>query len=624
MRLHSTFFLLLFCIAGLNAALPKPVLLSRVAEIATMIPDHPQAISPTYKDRAAWENIADMKETTTFLKELPQLIAEGQAPFVDSIYLDYSKTGRRELADKMIESRGNYLFKLVFAECIENKGTYIPEIEKAIISLCKQTPWTLSAHDKDLKTYSGEKMYVDLVVATFGFGLAESLFMLDDKIAPEVRELALSALHNKLFAPIQNCISTGIPFNWFTRTNNWNSVCLAGLVGAANAVVQDKNERALYIALAEQYHTYGIDGYEDDGYCSEGVGYYNYGFRSLIALRELVCRSTRGKLDFFTNPKLNLIAQYGYKIHIINDIYPLYSDARPGAKPGQFINNYCNHALGYSSEPEITTFPEFNNFSLNLIPAFPNQSWPLKAIGFTQSKPETLRSYFPQSGVYVGRPAKNNNNKIGVSAKGGTNGENHNHNDIGSYVVVMGKETMSGDQGCAITYTRDWFENGAYEKYKSKGSYGHPVPLINNIAQKTGKEAKGVVLENNFTKKTDTYKIDMLSAYRLPELSQLTRTFVYDRKNNTFVVTDILKSNEEVSFECAITTRANWKKISPNTLLLNKGGEKVYVQISCSVPFKIKDEVIEENAPAYTRIGIVCTDKVRSLKLTVQYSTKAP
>lgn len=240
MRLHSTFFLLLFCIAGLNAALPKPVLLSRVAEIATMIPDHPQAISPTYKDRAAWENIADMKETTTFLKELPQLIAEGQTPFVDSIYLDYSKTGRRELADKMIESRGNYLFRLVFAECIENKGTYIPEIEKAIISLCKQTPWTLSAHDKDLKTYYGKEMYVDLVVATFGFGLAESLFMLDDKISPRVRELALSALHNKLFAPIQNCITTGIPFNWFTYKNNWNSVCLAGLVGAANAVIQDK------------------------------------------------------------------------------------------------------------------------------------------------------------------------------------------------------------------------------------------------------------------------------------------------------------------------------------------------------------------------------------------------
>lgn len=624
MRLHSTFFFLILCLGALNAALPKPILSSRVAEIATMIPDNPQAISPSYKDRDAWENIAEMKETKMFLKTLPALIAKGQAPFVDSIYLDYSKTGRRELADKMIESRGNYLFKLVFAECIENKGTYISEIEKAIISLCKQTPWTLSAHDKDLKTYSGEKMYVDLVVATFSFGLAESLVMLDDKISPRVRELALSALHNKLFAPIQNCITTGIPFNWFTYKNNWNSVCLAGLVGAANAVIQDKNERAFYIAFAEQYHTYGIDGYEDDGYCSEGVGYYNYGFRSLITLRELVCRSTRGELDFFTHPKLNLIAQYGYKIHIINDVYPLYSDARPGARPGQFVKDYCNHALGYSSEPEKILFPEFNNFSLNLIPSFPNQSWPLNANNFTQSKPESLRSFFPQSGVYVGRPAKNKKNKIGVSAKGGTNGENHNHNDIGSYAIVLGNETISGDQGCAITYTRDWFENIAYVKYKSKGSYGHPVPFINNTAQKVGKEARGVELTSKFTNDTDTYKIDMLSAYNLPELSLLTRTFIYDRRNNTFVVTDILKSNEEVSFECAITTRANWKKISPNTLLLNKGGEKVYVQISCSVPFKFKNEVIEENAPAYTRIGIVCTDKVRSLKLTVQYSTKAP
>jgi hypothetical protein len=188
----------------------------------------------------------------------------------------------------------------------------------------------------------------------------------------------------------------------------------------------------------------------------------------------------------------------------------------------------------------------------------------------------------------------------------------------------MGKETMSGDQGCAITYTRDWFENGAYEKYKSKGSYGHPVPLINNIAQKTGKEAKGVVLENNFTKKTDIYKIDMLSAYNLPELSQLTRTFAYERKNNTFTVTDIVKSNNVISFECPITTRADWKIINPNTLLLSKGEEKVYVHISCSSPFEIKSEVIEDKAPAYSRIGIVCREKANSVKLTVRYSTKAP
>lgn len=89
------------------------------------------------------------KEATTLLKGLPQLIVERQAPFL----VDFSKKARHELGDKMIESRGNYLFRLVIPECIENKETYIPEIEKASTSLCQQATWTLFAHYKDLKTY---------------------------------------------------------------------------------------------------------------------------------------------------------------------------------------------------------------------------------------------------------------------------------------------------------------------------------------------------------------------------------------------------------------------------------------------------------------------------------------
>ena len=78
----------------------------------------------------------------------------------------------------------------------------------------------------------------------------------------------------------------------FTVTNNWNSVCLAGVTGAALTLLADKEERAYFVAAAEKYNVYGMKGYADDGYCSEGVGYYNYGFRAYILLREEVCRDT--------------------------------------------------------------------------------------------------------------------------------------------------------------------------------------------------------------------------------------------------------------------------------------------------------------------------------------------
>lgn len=619
MKIRFILIFLIVFIVEARAGIPRPVNQSRIAEIAAMIPDRPQSISVSYKDRAFWNNYRNDAKTISLFAKLPEMLAKGQPPFVDSIYLEYSKTGKREAGDRMIESRGEYLFHLVFAECIENKGKYVPEIEAAIVSLCKQTPWTLSAHDKDLKTYTGEEMYVDLVVATFSFSLAESLVMLDDKISPQIRQLAIDAIEKRLFSPIRKCFETGNLFNWFTYTNNWNSVCLAGMVGAANAIVEDSRERAYYIAIAEQYHTYGIDGFEDDGYCSEGVGYYSYGFRSLITLRELVCRSTQGKIDFFAHPKLNLIAQYANKIHIMNNVYPLYSDARPDARVDAFIRNYCERAMGDRSVSEKIIFPSFNNFSLNLVAAFPHQAWHLSQQTANLKQTDVLRSFFPLSGIYVGRPLSSGKANLAVSAKGGNNGENHNHNDVGSYVVVLGNETLSGDQGCAITYTRDWFSDRAYDLYKSKGSYGHPVPLINGKGQRTGKDAGAISVKQLFTKEKDVYEINFISAYDIPGLKKVNRIFEYNRRNNTFSVEDIIESDEVFSYECPITTRAGWKQTDANTVELTKGKEKLLVKIICQEPFEIRDEMIEENAPAYHRIAVACKSRQKSIRMKFEY-----
>lgn len=130
---------------------------------------------------------------------------------------------------------------------------------------------------------------------------------IDDRLPAETKALAMCAFREKVFRPIYRCLEETKPFYWFTVTNNWNSVCLAGVTGAALALLQDKEERAYFVAAAEKYYVYGMKGYSDDGYCSEGVGYYNYGFCSFILLREEICRATKGKIDFFRTPKLPVL-----------------------------------------------------------------------------------------------------------------------------------------------------------------------------------------------------------------------------------------------------------------------------------------------------------------------------
>lgn len=592
---------------------PKPnanISQSRVQEIAAMLPDKPQGMGLSYKDRAFWNKIKDSDEARKLLtEEAPELLKKGMPPFVDSLYLHLNKTNVRLPGEKMMNARYNYLFRLTLAECLENKRRYIPAIEKALVSLCQQNPWSIPAHDRNLNNYNGKDYSVDLVVATAGNGIAQCIAMLDDRLSPEVKARVRCAFREKIFRPIYRCLEETKPAWWFTVTNNWNSVCLAGVTGAALTLLADKEERAYFVAAAEKYNVYGMKGYADDGYCSEGVGYYNYGFQSYILLREEVCRATQGKIDFFRNPKFVRIAQYGKKIQMNNGVCPAYSDCRIGLSPDRFITDYCDRALGIASPTEQYILPTGNNFSLYLIGLFPNQVWKVEMTDEIQQalkeEADPLHAYYEQAGILIARPAAGSSCRMAISAKGGNNAENHNHNDVGSYAVALGKQTMAGDQGGPYSYPGDYFNAGASEKYKSKGSFGHPVPVVDGNTQSSGAKAKGVVLKKEFTTEKDIFSIDYTSAYSTPNLDKLVRTFVYDRKDEgSFTVGDEFTVNTPIRFETAITTQTEWKILDDTHLLLSTGAEQLIVTVEASGKVTFTSETIEVNAPAYTRIGI--------------------
>lgn len=587
---------------------------ARVREIAAMLPEKPQGIGVTYKDRGYWDSMKNDPKAKELLEEAAGIVKKPMPPFVDSLYLHLNATNVRLPGEKMMNARYDYVFKLALAECLENKGRYMRAIENGIIELCNQKPWSIPAHDRSLQNYNGTDYYVDLVVATAGNSLAQCVYMLGDKLSMETRARVQCAFREKVFRPIRRCLEETKPFYWFTVTNNWNSVCLAGVTGAALTLLTDKEERAYFVAAAEKYHEYGMKGYADDGYCSEGVGYYNYGFRAYILLREEVCRATQGKIDFFRLPKFARIARYGKNIQMLNGICPAYSDCRIGLSPDWFITNYCDNVLGTAPYNEKYNFPTGGNLSLNFIEMFPRQAWKMELTDEIREalrvEADTLHSYYEQAGILIARPVANGTCRMAVSVKGGHNAENHNHNDVGSYAVSLGKETMAGDQGGPFSYPGDYFDRNAAEKYKSKGSYGHPVPVVDGVMQKNGRQAQGVILEKQFTDAKDVFRIDYTSAYAVPELSRLIRTFDYDRAGaGSFMVNDEFTATSSVRFETALTTAAAWKVVDGKHIELTCGDEQMIVTIDASGPVEFTSEIIEVNAPAYTRIGIALKNK---------------
>ncbi len=116
----------------------------------------------------------------------------------------------------------------------------------------------------------------------------------------------------------------------------------------------------------------------------------------------------------------------------------------------------------------------------------------------------------------------------------------------------------------------------------------------------------------------------MTSAYPVPTLKQLTRTFAYQRSSASLTVTDEVEFTAPETFGTAVITFGTWKQVSADRLLVGEGATAVQIQIDAGgLPVKIEATTIEEDvrgAEKPTRIGIDLADPVlkAAIRLTIQ------
>jgi hypothetical protein len=79
-----------------------------------------------------------------------------------------------------------------------------------------------------------------------------------------------------------------------------------------------------------------------------------------------------------------------------------------------------------------------------------------------------------------------------VAMKGGHNGESHNHNDVGSFLVYINNNPLFIDPGVG-EYTAKTFSNDRYSIWTMQSQY-HNLPQINGCDQKDGKDYAAKVI----------------------------------------------------------------------------------------------------------------------------------
>ncbi|MBN1899743.1 heparinase II/III family protein [Candidatus Sumerlaeota bacterium] len=573
----------------------------RISDIAKMLPEKPKGCGSPITDRDSWDKLAQTPEYQSEIKAAEKLFKTPMPEIPDDLYLDFFQTGVRRNYEKAAGERRGRLATLVLAECAENKGRFLPEIVKTIHAVCGEKTWVLPAHDKDKENFLGKSVSIDLGSSSVGWDLALTHYLLGERLDQSTRALIRKKLEEFIFTPFRDAVNGKRPlFHWMTCTNNWNSVCLAQVTGAALAVLESREERALYIAASEVYSKFFLKGFTSDGYCSEGMAYWNYGFGRYVMLVEVIWQATDGKIDLLADEKAQTAALFGAKAEIINGIYPAFADCHVYAKPGDDIMWYVNKRLGLGLKKweEISPLTAKGQIYNAMLYSFPNSATLAKPFP-SKNAHSGIRTWFDQGGILICRPdpekIEERQSAFAVALKGGHNAEHHNHNDVGSYIVVLGKEILLADPGLEV-YTKRTFSSKRYES-KVLNSYGHPVPVIAGNLQRNGSGAKAENIKTDFTEAKDTYSMEMHSCYDVSELKKLQRAFVYSREGNgALTVTDEAEFSTPQTYETALITFSSWKKMDDKTLLIY--GEEGAVKIQIETPgnsFEINEETIEED-----------------------------
>jgi hypothetical protein len=588
---------------------------NRIKYITTLLTEKPAGFGSPIADRNAWEKLARNDSFKKIIFEAEKLLQSPIPDQPDDLYLDFSRTGNRTRWQRVSGRRRGRVRTFTLAECLENKGRFIPAFEEIVRVLCSERTWVMPAHDRDLTNFNGTSIDIDLGSSALAWSLATADYLLADKLSPEIRRLISDNLDRRVFEPYKGMVLGERRKNWWmTGTNNWNAVCLAGVTGSALAVIDSPRQRAFFIAAAENYSKNFLEGFTDDGYCSEGLGYWNYGFGYYIMLSEMIYQATNCKVDLLQNDKAQKAATFGAQIEIINGVYPAFADCSINAQPSSKLMYFVSRRIGLALRSWEQIDPASSGGSLyqSMMYSFPNSASLARANQCPSQEPG-IRSWFDRAGVLISRPGPNSSLRLAVALKGGHNQEHHNHNDVGSFVVVLDDKPLLLDPGGEI-YTARTFSSRRYES-NVLNSFGHPVPIVAGKLQQTGRKARGRVVSRSFTDSTDTLVLDISSAYDVPELRKLERKFVYSRTGSgSLCVTDEVTFSRPCDFGTALITFDSWKQSSPSSLIVYDSKKALHVDIQVTgADFEIQPDIIQEDVSARkkpTRLGINLTEPV--------------
>lgn len=605
------------------------------AGLADCLPAQPDGIGRPASDRAWWGVWAQTPEAATAVQHAESWLNKPMPPFDAQRYLDYSTTGDRSRYQAQHSRRWTRFKQLVIGECLEGKGRFIPAIGETVRSLCADPSWVLPAHDRGTQVFKGGNPYADLAAAANGYEMALATWLLDGGLPPETLGLMRGNVARRLTGPVLRTIDGTAPQDvlaghwWVSANHNWNAVCTAGAVGAILVSEPSRETRAKAVAWAVRNTDLFLSGFAKDGYCAEGMGYWNYGFGHFVVLAEVLRVQSGGQVDLFKGPSVRRIAGVPARLEIASGVYPAFADCALTAQPDPRLLELVRWRLDQqpftgSASGVLEGSPTLYQTLVDLVAR--REATATKA---ASGVPLPLRSWFPESGVCVVRPARAGG--MAVAWKGGHNADNHHHNDVGTTVVVWQGRPVLADPGTMVyraeTFSRDRF------RLTVLSSFGHSVPVAAGTLQAEGPQCRGQVLTTSFTDACDTVTIDLSSAYPDSGVKKLERQWTYQRAGDAcLVIEDRFGFAKPAAFATALVGLGDWYLVAGkerNARFLIDGGNGAVLQVDVGFSgrgaWQVR-KIDNPGKPAASRLGLAMAGPAAEgfIRMTVRPASAGP
>ncbi|WBQ08352.1 heparinase II/III domain-containing protein [Kribbella sp. CA-293567] len=449
---------------------------------------------PDVRQRSFWES----RDPVARAAILAEADADRGRPWPHTLVSDYARYWRDGVRTAYEGPAGELRRRTsaaVLAAALTGEQQHVDVAADGLLLLCEQTTWCWAAHEsfataKREVVARPDQPYLDLGAAeTVGILAWADLVLapaLDERVPGLRRRMREEARHRVLRPFVADRT-----WHWLGldgHVHNWNPWIHGQVLAAALFLETDPVVQTQVLGLVVE----GLDRYlrslPADGGCDEGYAYWWHGPARLASALELLDRITGGGFGPWSCAPLIELARYPQRMALGDGWYVNVGDGsgRPAVRqPWQVLHQWGRRI----EDPEVMSHAAaYRGEALAIELGLGRALWALADDGWwaaTAGSPPLPRStLLPDVELLVAREFAASTEGWALAIKGGHNDENHNHNDVGSFIAALDGTPVLIDLG-QPTYTAVSFSDRRYEQWVVRSEW-HNVPVIGGHQQQPG------------------------------------------------------------------------------------------------------------------------------------------